>query len=62
MKLYKHQAYLANYEKYGASRDLFDQCRENCLGIMDEYEQLENESGKEEPEIDLEDLSFYPIL
>ncbi|CAI2367923.1 unnamed protein product [Moneuplotes crassus] len=61
-KLYKHKAYLANYEKFGAERDLFDECEENCAQLISNYAQLEMENGKEVEEESLEEMSFEPIV
>jgi len=61
-KLYKHKAYLANYEKFGADTDHFDLCKENCQSLIADYAQLEKDGGKEAEEVPIDEMSFDPII
>jgi tubulin epsilon len=61
-KLYKHKAYLANYEKFGADIDLFEQWKDNWQGLISDYAQLESDGGKQVDEVPIEEMSFDPII
>ncbi len=60
--LYEKGIYKHHYEKFGATTELFEEAKANCLATAEEYEAMERESGKTITDEDIDSMRFKPLL